>query len=170
MIDIGGNTGHDLVGLRTAYTNLPGRLIVEDLPATIDVLDTEQLKPIEAMGHDFFTVQQIEGAKEYYMKMVLRDWPANEARKILENIKPAMKLGYSKILINEITIPDMNADCYSTSIDMLMMTAHAAAERRGHDWKALIEAVELRVAKIWGCEYPEKLIKVELPAKIASES
>jgi hypothetical protein len=109
------------------YPSLPGRLIVQNLPASIDVLDRKQLKPIEAMSHDFFTIRPIEGAKAYYVKMVLHDRPVSEARKILGNIKPATKPEYSKILINEIVVPDMNADWFSTSVDMLMMTAHAAA-------------------------------------------
>lgn len=40
------------------------------------------------------------------MHSVLHDWPDEQCRKILENLAPAMKRGFSKLLINEIVISD----------------------------------------------------------------
>jgi hypothetical protein len=163
LVDIGGDTGHDILGFHRAYPHQPGRLILQDLPTTIQGLDSAKLKPVEAMAHDFFTPQPVRGAKAYYMKMVLHDWPDTQCREILGNIKPAMEQGYSKILINEFVIPDTGADWFSTSVDMLMMVAHSAAERRENDWRVLLESVGLKMVKIWDCDgAPEKLIEVEL--------
>jgi len=81
----------------------------------------------------------------------------------LSNLKPALEPGYSKILINEIVVPDRRAQWYSTSVDILMMVAHSAAERREKQWRALVESVGLKISKIWDCGgAPEKLIEVEL--------
>lgn len=163
LVDVGGNTGHDILGFHKAHPNLPGRLILQDLPTTIQSLDAAKLEPIEAMAHDFFTPQPVKGAKAYYMKMVLHDWPDVQCREILSNLKPAMDRGYSKILINEIVIPETGAGWFATSVDMLMMTAHSAAERREKGWRDLLESVGLKIVKIWDCgEAPEKLIEVEL--------
>jgi hypothetical protein len=116
------------------------------------------------VAHDFFTPQPIVGAKAYYLKMVLHDWPDSEAAKILANIKPAMKKGHSKILINEIVIPEEGANWFATSVDYLMLVTHSAAERREQNWRDLVESVGLKITKIWDCgEAPEKLIEVELP-------
>ncbi|EPS37811.1 hypothetical protein H072_8449 [Dactylellina haptotyla CBS 200.50] len=164
MVDIGGNAGHDISNFHKAWPDQPGRLIVEDLPDLIKGLDTEALKPVEALGHDFFKPQPIKGAKAYFLKMVLHDWPDDSCKEILLNIKPALEKGYSKILINEIVVLDRNAQWYETSVDILMMAVHAAAERREKQWRALIESAGLRVSKIWECgSEPEKLIEVELP-------
>lgn len=146
---MGGNTGQDILGFHKAHPNLPGRLIIQDLPATIQSLDTAKLEPVEAMAHDFFTPQPVKGAKAYYMKMVLHDWPDTQCREILSNIKPAMERGHSKILINEIVIPETGADWFATSVDMLMMVTHSAAERRENDWRELLESVGLKIVKIW---------------------
>ncbi|KAF2096919.1 S-adenosyl-L-methionine-dependent methyltransferase [Rhizodiscina lignyota] len=164
MVDVGGDTGYDALNFHKAYPNLPGRLVVQDLPASIAKLDKEAIKPVEAMPHDFFTPQPVKNAKAFYLKMVLHDWPDASCREILSNLRPALVPGYTKILINEIVVPDMDADWFSTSVDMLMMLFHSAEERREKDWRTLIESVEgLKVVKIWECGgAPEKLIEVEL--------
>jgi hypothetical protein len=164
MVDIGGNIGHDLIGLRNTYPDMPGRLVLQDLPATIDNLDRMTFpKDIEAMPHDFFTPQPIQGAKAYYLHMVLHDWPDEACDKILRSILPAMKRGHSKILLNECIIPDRDANWYGTSMDIVMMLAHSAMERTQSDWEAILEKVGLKITKIWDCsDNPEKIIEVEL--------
>ena len=163
MVDMGGNVGHDLQIFHQAYPNLPGRLIVQDLPGAISTVDTEAIKPVEAMAHDFFKPQPIVGAKAYYMKMVLHDWPDAQVKQILENLKPALKPGYSKILINEMVIPATNADWFSASLDMIMMLCHSATERREQVWHDVVESAGLKIRKIWTCgQAPEKLIEVVL--------
>jgi len=73
MVDVGGNTGHDILDFHKAWPNQAGRLIVEDLPAAIQSVDKEALKPVEALEHDFFTPQPVKAAKAYYLKMVSHD-------------------------------------------------------------------------------------------------
>lgn len=60
IVDVGGGRGHDLEALKRAFPDLRGRLVVQDLPKTIDEID--HLGPgIESMKHDFFTPQPIKG-------------------------------------------------------------------------------------------------------------
>lgn len=163
LVDVGGNAGHDLVGFHNAYPDQKGRLILQDLPGCIKDLQRDEIAPVEPVAHDFFTPQPVEGAKAYYLKMVLHDWPDAQCREILGNIKQALVPGYSKILINEIVILDQTADSFSTAVDIIMMVAHSARERREKEWRDLVESVGLRVVKIWpGGGAPEKLIEVEL--------
>lgn len=58
-------------------------------------------KRIELQVHDFFTPQPIKGARAYFMRSVLHDWPDEQCRKILGHLKDAMDPGYSKILISD---------------------------------------------------------------------
>lgn len=164
MVDVGGNQGHDLIGFHQAYPDLPGKLVLQDLPAQISKIPPNTLpKTIEATAYDFFTPQPVLGAKIYYLHMVLHDWPDSGCIKILKNIVPAMTKGFSKILLNEIVIPDRDANWFCTSLDVLMMLAHAAQERTEGDWRTLLGKAGLEIVKIWDCEgNPQKIIEVEL--------
>jgi hypothetical protein len=164
LVDVGGASGHDLQAFHAAFPEMPGRLILQDLPAPIAGLDTQALAPISPMAHDFFKPQPVEGGRAYYLKMVLHDWPDKQCREILQNLKAALVRGQSKILINEIVVPATGAGWFETSADMLMMMFHAAYERRENEWRELIEGAGLKVTKIWQCgDALEKLIVAELP-------
>lgn len=74
-----------------------------------------------------------------------------------------MKPGYSKLLINEIVIPDENAHRLGTSMDLLMMTVVAAEERTEHKWRHLLPLAGLKLVKIWKFEIgTESLIEAEV--------
>jgi hypothetical protein len=97
------------------------------------------------------------------MHSILHDWPDSKCREILQSITPAMKMGYSKILINENVIPDKNAHWLSTGLDIFMMAVFSASERTAGQWKALAESVGLRIVRIWEYErVAEGLIEMEL--------
>lgn len=156
IVDIGGSSGHDLVSFRTAHPDIPGRLILQDLPAAISAAKTaangDQLRSeaIGAMEHDFFTPQPVVGARVYYLKMVLHDWPDEQCKQILARLKPALVKGHSRILLNEIVVPDLGAGWFETGVDLVMLCTHAAQERRERDWRALVAGVEgLVVGEIW---------------------
>lgn len=60
LVDIGGSTGHDLTEFRRHHPHVPGRLILQDLPAVIAQI--EDLDPeIVRMEHDFFEEQPVKG-------------------------------------------------------------------------------------------------------------
>jgi hypothetical protein len=60
LVDVGGSTGGDLVRFHAAHPDVPGRLVLQDLPGVI--AGVKGLDPkIEAMGHDFFEEQPVKG-------------------------------------------------------------------------------------------------------------
>jgi len=60
MVDVGGGRGHELEDFRKRYPNMAGRLILEDLPETIN--DIARLdESIERIEYDFFTPQPVKG-------------------------------------------------------------------------------------------------------------
>ena len=59
IVDVGGGRGDALHDLRTARPDLEGRMVVQDLPEVITGM--KDTPGVEAMGHDFFTPQPIEG-------------------------------------------------------------------------------------------------------------
>ncbi|KAM0712360.1 hypothetical protein Q7P37_011455 [Cladosporium fusiforme] len=165
MVDVGGGSGHDLVSFRDNHSNIPGRLVLQDLPRAIEAAEANgelKAKGIEACQHDFFTPEDIREARVYYLKMVLHDWPDEQCKQILANLRPALKKGHSRILLNEIIIPETGAGWFETSVDMIMLCAHSAQERRESHWKSLVESVEgLKVANIWNVAGAvEKIIEI----------
>ena len=103
------------------------------------------------------------GARAYYLHSVLHDWDDASCLKILRNIVPAMRPGYSKLLINEYVVPDVGAAWSITSMDWLMMALGAVKERTEKQWKALLGQAGLSISRIWTYEQgTESLIEAEL--------
>ena len=46
------------------------------------------------------------GARVYYFRSILQDWPDDKCKLILMHLASAMKPGYSKILLNELILHD----------------------------------------------------------------
>lgn len=60
LVDMGGNIGHDLAEFKSKCPDLPGRLILQDLPAVVTHANGLQ-EAIEVMPHDLFTQQPVQG-------------------------------------------------------------------------------------------------------------
>ena len=74
-----------------------------------------------------------------------------------------MKPGYSKLLVNEIVIPDKGAHMASTGLDLLMMASFAAAQRTETGWRELLDEAGFKILKIWeGKGGGESLIECEV--------
>ena len=61
LVDIGGGVGHDLKYFKQKHGHLPGRLVVADLPATIDYARQKPHDGVELQPYDMFTPQPIKG-------------------------------------------------------------------------------------------------------------
>ena len=59
LVSVAGGNGRDISGLRTRFPDLPGRLVLQDLPQTFN--DLLPVDDIEMMPHDMFTEQPIKG-------------------------------------------------------------------------------------------------------------
>ena len=88
-------------------------------------------------------------------------WPDEQSLVILKHIAEAMKPGYSKLLINDIVLPDKGATRFATQSDINMMALLAAVERSEGQWRALLERAGLRIVKVWQGT-PESVIEAEL--------
>lgn len=97
------------------------------------------------------------------MHNILHDWPDDRCIEILKHLKDAMKPGYSKILIDDMVLPDAGAPWRKTAQDLFMMALAAAQERTESQWRELLGKVGLKVTKIWskGTD-DESLIEVDL--------
>lgn len=97
------------------------------------------------------------------MHSVLHDWPDEACRKILLNVKAAMKPGHSRLLINENVVPDVGAQWEATALDILMMALLGSRERTRENWTELMTGVGLRIVEIYTARNgAESLIECEL--------
>jgi hypothetical protein len=108
LVDIGGGSGHDVEGLRQAFEGqLPGTLVLQDRPEIVELAKLGA--GAEAMPHDFLKEQPVKGARAYYLHSIIQDWNDQVNTDILKAIVPAMKKGYSKVLINDFVVPNQGA-------------------------------------------------------------
>ncbi|KAK5659382.1 hypothetical protein OQA88_1475 [Cercophora sp. LCS_1] len=146
FVDIGGSIGHQCANFKAAHPNIPGRVILQDLPHSVaNALPTPG---VENMAHDFWTPQPIRGSKLYYTRTVLHNHPDHRSRELLEITKEAMTPD-SMLLIDEMILPDTGVNVQTTSINLTMMVACAARERTVKDWTELIESAGLKLVKIY---------------------
>ncbi|KAF9691483.1 hypothetical protein EKO04_010533 [Ascochyta lentis] len=112
VIDIGGSTGAVSVHLANMFPQL--RFIVRDLHAVTNgssgLMESqpEHIRTrIEFQAQDFFEPQPAERANVFLMRMILHDWPKDEAVKILRNIVPALKASGRgvRLLIQDTVLP-----------------------------------------------------------------
>lgn len=148
LVDIGGGVGHDLIALKDRFPNLRGKLVLEDLPAT--VAGASLPDGIEAVGHSFFDPQPptIKNAKAYYLRTILHNWPDSESRKILEHIRNIMSKD-SVLLINENAIPDTNVPLFAAQADIAMMVCFSAIDRTEQQFADLLDSAGFQLLKIW---------------------
>ncbi|KAI1499972.1 S-adenosyl-L-methionine-dependent methyltransferase [Biscogniauxia marginata] len=150
FVDIGGSKGHQSIALRRRYPNLPGRVILQDLPHVIEHVKADPLpgfETIETDSHDMFTPQTIKGARAYYFRHVFHDWPDDKCKAILENLKPGLTKD-SVVLIDEIVVSDVNTQWRATLGDMTMAVCLAAMERTETEWRTLADEVGYKVLKV----------------------
>ena len=59
FVDIGGGLGHEIQEIRRRFPTLGGRMVLQDLPQTIEQITAGPA--MEHMVHDFFTLQPVKG-------------------------------------------------------------------------------------------------------------
>ena len=168
VVDVGGGKGHDLRKFLARHPDVPaGSLVLQDLPNILKgaEADLAGVPAIAVQPHDFFTPQPAAsaGARVYFMHNVLHDWPDGAARRILGALAPAMRRGYSRLLIHESLVSSMRPLSRVTVSDITMMACLAAAERSEEQWRALIDSAGLRLVKIWRpVQSVESILEVEV--------
>ena len=164
LIDIAGGEGHDADAFHRRFPDHSGKVVLQDLPPTIDNIKPGQIDPaVVCMKHDFFTPQPIIGARAYYFRSIFHDWPDHDCINIMKQTAAAMEKGYSKLLMFEWILPEKDTPLYPALLDINMMTLLNGMERTRAQWTKLIGAAGLKVIKFWTiADDVEGLIEAEL--------
>ena len=83
------------------------------------------------------------------MHAVMHDWPDDKVKEILANLAPAMKKGYSRLLIYEMLLPPTGASLAQATMDVEMMTLLSGLERTAAGWTKLLEDSGFAIIKLW---------------------
>lgn len=163
LVDTGGGLGHQCTEFRKKFPGVPGRVVLQDLQGPVK--SAVSAFGVESMVHDMFTPQPIKGtrkshfihldtrlnnitgAKFYYLRNVLHDWPDHRCREILSNIVPAMGPD-STILLDEMVLPDRNVHWQAAQSDLATMAVLASIERTKGQWTALLDSVGLKIREV----------------------
>ncbi|XXH03926.1 hypothetical protein Hte_010334 [Hypoxylon texense] len=157
FVDVGGNRGHQCINLKQRYPNLRGRIIVQDQPHVIEEAKANPLPgfdDIEAHPQDIFTPQKIKGARVYYMRYILHDWPDRKCVEILKNLRAGMT-EESTIFIDEMVMPERGASWRAAQMDFVMACCFASTERSLPEFEALLNEAGLKIAKVY--QYTKQL-------------
>lgn len=145
-VNIGGGVGHQCAQFVDMFPDLPGRVVLQDLPHSIaQALPTPG---VENMAHDMFAPQPAIGAKFYYLRAVLHNHPPHRVRQVLANIKAAMQPD-SVLIVDEMVFPEVGVNFNASCIDLTMLSAFASMERTEAQWRDMFENVGLRLVKTY---------------------
>lgn len=67
---------------------------------------------------------------------------------MFENVKAAMRKGYSKLLIYEVVLPAKGATSLMTTLDLQLMNCVSGLERTEEHWTKLLNQVGFKINSI----------------------
>lgn len=74
-----------------------------------------------------------------------------------------MRKGYSKLLLDEMVLPDTHVPPKGAFLDLTMMAIETGSERTSSQWHDLLKSAGLRIEKIWSTDFGlESVIEAEL--------
>ncbi|GAT28585.1 O-methyltransferase [Aspergillus luchuensis] len=146
-VDIGGGKGRAIRQIRSLCDGLPGRYILEDQEHVIRSI-VPPPDGIEMVPHDFFTEQPVKGALIYLIRRCLHNWPPSKVTEILKKTVAAMEVNKSRLLIEEILVPQTKAGIEEGWMDVLMMSL-GGKQRTIEEWRTVLAEVGLRVGKVY---------------------
>ena len=165
LVDIGGGHGQNSIILKEAHSELPGKIVVQDVAPVVEGIKSLPTG-IEAAAQSFFDPQPVIHAKVYFLGHILHDWPDKQAKIILKNIHDAMAPD-SVLLLDEPLLPERDVPFLPAVMDLVMMNQFSSLERTEKQFKELLGDVGFELVKVWKPE-SKKSGQSVLEAKLRS--
>jgi hypothetical protein len=93
------------------------------------------------------------GGVGYLLSLVLHDWPASQALRILRNIAAASGSG-ARLLITELVVPSGDTPHLPKMIGLTMPTMAGGKQRTEPQWRELLTAARLHRHRRAGAKLP----------------
>lgn len=142
FVDVGGGNGQICESVLEKYPRLRNRIVLQNA-ANLAEMGSKANSGYESLAYNFFDPQSIQGARVYYLREVLHDWPDKQCLAILHRLRDALAED-SVILIDEIVMSWDPLHPADVANDLLVMCALAAKERSLQEWDRLFAASGLQ--------------------------
>ncbi|KAI1637608.1 S-adenosyl-L-methionine-dependent methyltransferase [Biscogniauxia mediterranea] len=141
LVDIGGGRGHDLMEFVAQFPDEPGRFVLQDQQPVLDSITSLSPKIEKKRVIDFFRESPVAGARVYFIKFVLHDFPDKDCAQILNNVRASMSKGHSYLVINDFILPDTTGCPHiSAEWDLMKLALASEMERTETQWRALLSS------------------------------
>ncbi len=143
---------------------MPGRVILQDLPQTLPrpyqsrvwnrwLMTSGLRKQSKVRIAEQLTLLQYLliihlGARAYYVRNIMHDYPDDKWIQILQQTMVAMAK-YSVILVDEMFIPNQGINWLAASLDLTIMSVVSGMEWSGKHWYALLDQAGLKIQGIF---------------------
>jgi hypothetical protein len=146
IVDVGGSEGALLGAFLTARPSAAGVLfdrpeVVANLPP--DLGDPALVGRVETVGGDFFTGVPT-GGDAYLLKLVLHDWPDDDAVRILRSVHDAIEPDGALYVI-ELVVPSDGERSVAHLIDLSMLVSFGGRERTLEEFRSLLATAQFRL-------------------------
>jgi ubiquinone/menaquinone biosynthesis C-methylase UbiE len=163
LTDVGGGPGILISEILVQFPEMNG--IVADIPFVIEMAEeTIQEKGLEdrcqTVVCNFFN-EIPEGSDAYLLSNILHDWPDEQCRKILNNVRRAMN-PESRLLVVEMVIPPGNEPSVAKLLDLEMLVITGGRERTEAEFNDLFKSSGFRISRIVPTDESVSIIEVIL--------
>ncbi len=146
IVDVGGSQGALLRAFLAAQPSTTGVLFDRpEVVATVppDLGDPALAGRVETVGGDFFAGVPV-GGDAYLLKLVLHDWPDDDAARILRSVRDAIDPGGALCVI-ELVVPPDGERSVAHLIDLSMLVSFGGRERTLEEFRSLFAAAAFRL-------------------------
>jgi hypothetical protein len=160
LTDIAGGHGYLLAQVLKANPAMRGILfdVAPVIAGAGRLIEKEGVaERVEKVSGDFFAAVP-SGADAYMMKHIIHDWDDERASRILRNINQAMA-ERGKVLIIEVVVPEGDEPHYSKLMDLEMLVSPGGVERTANEYRELLGAAGLQLARIIPTRSPFSIIE-----------
>lgn len=142
FVDVGGGNGQVCEAVLQKWPLLRNRVILQNAG---NLATQDQVKDCgySFTAHNFFQPQPLYGARVYYLREVLHDWPDEHCIRILSTLRGAL-FEDSVILVDDLILSWDRSHWTEAANDLLVMSALAARERTSGQWDKPIVATGLK--------------------------
>ena len=107
------------------------------------------------------------GGDIYVLKMIIHDWPEDQAIEILRNVRAAAEVGTTLLLI-ETVLSDHNRDHVGNWTNLEMLLMNAGRERTAAEYRGLLQRAGFQVTRVVPTASPLALWRPKPPNEASS--
>jgi len=160
FVDVGGGTGAFLATLLQANPHARGVLFDRSnvVAAARPLITSAGLADrCDAVGGDFFEGVPTDG-DVYILSWIIHDWDDGRSITILKNCRRAMTQDARLLLIEQV-LPPGNEPSLSKLYDIHMLVLSGGRERQAQEYRDLLAASDLQLARIIPTDVPRSIIE-----------